>query len=509
MSAPEQLAPLLLGAVLDAEGPVMKTHAAALLDSCGVRPTDISDKRVRAAWKAADVLAARKRPVDAATVFATARTAGDLADGDLAWLQSLQASNALDSARFVVVAEQLRRSARSHQLSSVLRDEHKNLKDGADPTEVAARLESVTHALGIDHSRDGTGEEDVMELGAAWEARLDPTNKDERPIFLPSGVRGIDEAIGGFVANLNVILSQPSIGKSALLGSCIDGQIEQGIRPGLIGLEDGTIWLPERLLARDLGIPLRDVGHRRLEGELAERYSGVMQATANKLRLLTCYRHDVIGTAESLRRMAHWVKNLGVQCLYIDHGGEVEHPREQFQGETRLAVGESYRLWRNFGVRNKTPVVVLAHSNRPDNQRGDDDERPPRVTDIAESAYIERRARVILGLWERSSKPEQLRVTVLKNTKGERGRTYALKRLRSCALIDKVEWEELSVLTERKDEAKARRLEKAAAKQEEADAKAKLAAESKAAKEAAKAKKKPQLDLVPEVPPNGAVANPT
>lgn len=474
---------VLLGALLDAEGPLLQSNAAALLEASGLSPGDLGDGRVRVCWQIAERLAERRRPVDAITIFAAGSATKNLAREDLEWLQSLQVANQLDRDRFAQVAEDLRRQVRGQSfLVSLERyaDELRGRK--IDVFEAADGLDGVIRNLTALHAEDDTAESDILEIANEWdrqEAGVGP------PVVVPTGVEAIDKVIGGFVPNLNVIPALPSVGKSGLIATMMDAQVDLGLKVGLFGLEDGTVWFSRRLLARDLGLALRDIGKKPRDAELGLRFSEVAARHARRLRNVITFKHETIGARELARRAAHWIQNKGVHVIYVDNGSEIDHTTDRAD-EMRLKVAETYRVIRNVATRYKVPAVVLAHTTR-DNEDG---ERPPRMKEIAESAYIERRARLILGLWSKASEPDFMRATVLKNTEGPRGMTFRLARHVKAAMITRDIGETVNLEAERRNEAKAARERKIAERQLEKDRAAQLAAESKTKG------KRAQLELV-------------
>lgn len=480
---------LILGAVLDAEGAVLASNAGALLDLAGLKASDFVNAHVRNAWGVVEKLVERRRPVDAGTVAAAGATVKVLPDGALEWLRRLQGANTLDRNAFAEVVEQVRRRRRGDELKKTLTEALTRLEAGdVEPSRVAGELEGRCHDLAVAGvGADETGDSDVLELGLEWEKR-DVAGK---PLLVPSGIRIIDEHIGGLPPNLSVWAGLPSVGKSALLATAIEQQLRLGFRVGLFGLEDGTRWLSKRIIARELKLPVRDVGVKRLDQLTAEqqaRYPDVMQATAALLKGLVTYRRDTISAADLVRRSAHWAQNLGVQCIYVDHGGEVDHDTARFD-DYRLAVADTYRHVRNFAVRYQVPVVVLAHTNRA-SERPDGEEQPPRASDMAETSYIERRARLILGLWRRQGEAGVMRVTVLKQTEGRAGQTLLLTRHIEAAMIDAAEGHEVNLWAERMAEQRKKREARDVEKQAKAEALAKLRESEKAAK---KPKPPPQL----------------
>jgi len=483
-----ELEQAILGAVLDAEGTVLRSNPGALIDQTGMRPEDFGDPRVRVAWGILQRLAQRRRPADAVSVFAAGRATKAFGDLDLGWLQSLQEANALDRERFSGIVDSLRATARGRLLQAALERGLAALRGhGVDLPRVAGDLEAALRDLISLTSDDGSGDQDVLEIADDWERQ---EAGQIGPVLIPSGMLKLDELIGGLVPNLNMIVGLPSVGKSAMLGTMIDAQLEAGFKVGLFGLEDGTRWLAKRIIAREMAMPVRAIGTTTRTDAQQARFGEVAPGVHRKLSQLVTYRHDTITVDELCRRAANWVVSKGVQVIYVDHGGEVDHHTERFD-EHRLRVAESYRRLRNLALRYQIPVVVLAHTGRP----GDDnEERPPRLTEIAESAYIERRARLILGLWRKMQEPGVMRVTVLKQTEGESGVTLKMDRHTSAALIDRESGETVNLVSEKMAEHKAQREQREQLKREAA---AKSAAAKEAEKEA-RAKKRPQLSLANE-----------
>lgn len=479
MISSRELEAVLFGAVLDAEGPVLKTTAAALIDLSGMRPEDFGDPRVRVGWSIAARLGARRRPVDAISVFAAGRTTKAFDDGDLAWLTGLQAGNQMNRERVADLVDNLRTASRRRLLANALQRNLTALQaDGSDLSKVATDLDSALRDVMATSADDGTGDEDVMTLADQWDRQEAGA---VAPMLLPTGLTTLDEIIGGLPQNLTVICGLPSVGKSALLGSIIDAQLDMGLRVGLFGLEDGTEWLSKRIMAREMGMPVRAVAFHKRTAEQLARFPDVGQSMSTRLKRMICYRNDSVSISELLRRAAVWKTQRLIDVLYVDHGGEVDHTTDKFE-DHRMRVAESYRLLRNFALRYKMPVVVLAHTGRPSD---DNEDRPPRVTEIAESAYIERRARLVLGCWRRQGEQDFMRLTVLKQTEGEPNVSMKLARLTQCALIDRTVGERIDLRTEQNREAKANR------EKREAD---RIAARE-AAKAATAKSKQPQVPM--------------
>lgn len=475
----KQLAESIFGALLDAEGPTMGSSAIALLESSGLKAADLDfpdEHRLSTGWKILEALARRRKPVTAKTVWSFGAASRHFGPDDEGYFKRLQVSNELDRESFAQVVEDFRAVVRHRSLLGTLESYVGQLRERKlDVPSAAAALEAYLRDLQSYTTADGTGEDDVLEIADDWERQ----EAGEVTNIVPTGIKTLDGVILGWRPSLNVIAAQPGVGKSALLASMIEAQIDLGFTVGLFGLEDATRWVAQRLIARDLRIPVGEIGIRRRDAELAGRFQDVAAAHAAKLRKLVTYRHDQISTDELCRRGAAWVYNRKVGCVYVDNGSEVEHEGPADNADQfRLKVAHSYRRMRSTAISTNTPWVVLVHTARPQ----DTFERPPRASEIAESAYIERRARVIVGLWEREKEPDFLRCTVMKNTMGKRGQSMKLARYTEAALVDRDVGDLVNLEAEKWAEIRAAKERKAASAALEKELKAKALEERKAAK---------------------------
>jgi hypothetical protein len=112
---------------------------------------------------------------------------------------------------------------------------------------------------------------------------------------------------------------------------------------------------------------------------------------------------------------------------------------------------------RNFSLRFHVPVVVLCHTTDDETHHFGQrrEEGPPAMQAMAGGRSIDRRARLMLGLW---SKGEAWRATVLKaNELGAPGATVEFARLFDSVLIDPEGGRKVDVRQERAIEAKERR----------------------------------------------------
>lgn len=505
---------MIIGAVLDAEGDLVGSHAAALVESSGLTVADF-DGRERLAWQLITMAVAKRKAVIADVIWNAGMAAKLFAgEKDRDWLRGLQSNNNLTREAFSEVVASYQGALRSKKLRAILAQHVADL-DGrrADSAEVSAKLDGQLRELTSLAAEEGTGADDVLELGQEWERQ---ERDDATPLVVPTGIEIIDAMIGGWRPNLNVVAGLPSVGKSGFLATCMDrniGPLDEeththatGLKVGLFGLEEGTMWFQKRLMARDMRArcgpradgsewSVGDVLVRKRTPMEQEAYQEIAAVQHARMKNLITWKYS-INIDALIARATHWIVNLGVQIIYVDHGGEIKHGKEF--DEFRLAVAESYRRLRDLGVRYNVPIVVLAHTTR----ESDDEnvERPPRPKEIAETAYVERMARVIIGLWKRRFERDVLRATIIKANDSEPDVTAKLDRLTKAAMLDPLTGERVNLEQERRDEMKKAGERKAAEQARIKELKAAEAEKLKAAKLAEKNKKKPQIELLGGAP---------
>lgn len=492
------IAEQILGAVFDADGPLIGVSPSSLVESTGLRVEDFDfgadDQRLKTAWRIVEMLARKRRPISARAVWSAGVSAKMLAEADRDYFAGLQAANQLDADSFGSLVDDFRGVLRRRSLIGKLDEYLAQLRENRiDVPSAGEALQQYLADLAAFTSADGDGSSDVLEVSDDW----DRVEAGERVNITPSGIEYLDKLLGGgFRPTLTVIMAQGGVGKSALMASSIDAQLghfdsiedeeRYGQRIGVFSLEDGSSWIFRRLVARDLGMAYGDVGVVHRSDAQRLKYQEIAARHHRRLRRLVVYRHDEIDTHELVARGRGWAKRLGVRTVWVDNGSEVTHrnPVKKDEAEAhRLSVGASYGMMRRAAVDTNTPWVVLAHTGRPP----DDAERPPQAKEIAESAYIERRARVIVGLWEREKDGgDFIRATTAKNQFGAKNQTVRLPRIKSAALVTESDGDFVNLYAEKMAEIR------------EASEKRKAkAAEEKAAKEEAKAKadaaKKKQL----------------
>lgn len=489
-----ELEGLILGAVLDSE------DAARLMDLGGLSDDHLQSPRVRLCWKLARRMVAAKCKVDAVTLFAAGQAANVLSDQDLGWLQHLQANNVLDGDRFAQVCEDLRKMAHARKIASDLDQLARSVQRDFRPGQLSGQLDGMQRDLASDYTPTQIGSLDVL---AFADDMAKPVGERTSAMVIPTGIKVLDEIMIGFVPSLNVILGDPSIGKSALMGSILEAQLRSGRRVGFFGLEEGLRWLTRRIIAKHVGVSLADLGRKDLNSDQQLLWDSILPQLHDWFGRLFVSPQGSTPIDEMCRRATNMIIKHQVEEIFIDHIGEVRHNTRP-GGQDNWAAADSYRRLRDLAVRHNVPVVVLAHRSTSARDRANG---PPRPNEVGLTGEAEKIVRRMLGIWRKDG---GLRATVIKNNEGKPNVTCEFDLIEEAAMVTSDGGRVVNLAEERRKENEAKDEEKKkkadstyertrerAKKAAEKDrlAKEKAAAEAKAKEDAEKAAK-PQLALL-------------
>lgn len=289
------------------------------------------------------------------------------------------------------------------QVQSFAQDTTTNLS--AVVQEAQKALESVQDR----QTTSTTAEGDVLALIDHLEAVAAGTVE---PV-IPTGIPRLDEFIGGLQKTLTVIGSLPGVGKSALLASILRNLGSRGVKVGLFSLEDERGWVAKRLTADACEIPLFVLQTKPLSDGQKKRLEESSSGVYEIMRHLVIDDRPALTAADVVAGARQMIVRHGCKVVIVDHLGEIRLGRRSDRHDLDLQeiLQQLRALARIYGV----SVVVACHLKR---REGADKE--PLPTDFANSAAIERMARVALAL-TRGASEDKLRVHVLKQTNGQSG----------------------------------------------------------------------------------------
>jgi replicative DNA helicase len=245
---------------------------------------------------------------------------------------------------------------------------------------------------------------------------LERIQSSGKPLVLTTGLPSLDHMIGGLPSTLIVLGGTPGSGKSALLATIADSVARQGKPVGVFSLEDSGDWIPWRLLSRDAEVNQFALRYHCKTDDEVRRISESANRIAQHTHLITV--NDATGlTAAAISTSARqMIARHKVELILFDHLGEVavDTPRKDRHD---LDVRDTLRVLRDISKDNGIPVVVACHPRR---REGLDKGEPLRLADFADSAAIERMARLAIGL-SRKTGSDTIRIDTLKHTNGPAG----------------------------------------------------------------------------------------
>ncbi|KZQ07971.1 replicative DNA helicase [Enterobacter roggenkampii] len=212
---------------------------------------------------------------------------------------------------------------------------------------------------------------------------------EESGLYLKTGIQPMDDAYGGLDrTDLIVIAGRPGMGKTELainIANSIGRQKGKGL---LISMEMSDMQVVERHVADRAGLSVGTL--RNPLNMIQEQYTRLTAATGT---LLDEDNHVIDGSFTVDECIAHAERmNMdgGLSFLAIDYLGLIEKPSNIPEHQ---AIADITRKLKQFCLRNKVPVILLAQLNRGPEGR---QEKRPGLGDLAKSGAIEQDADVII-----------------------------------------------------------------------------------------------------------------
>lgn len=212
---------------------------------------------------------------------------------------------------------------------------------------------------------------------------------EESGLYLKTGIQPMDDAYGGLDrTDLIVIAGRPGMGKTELAINIANSVGRHKGKGLLISMEMSDMQVVERHVADRAGLSVGTL--RNPLNMIQEQYTRLTAATGT---LLDEDNHVIDGSFSVDECIAHAERmNMdgGLSFLAIDYLGLIEKPSNIPEHQ---AIADITRKLKQFCLRNKVPVILLAQLNRGPEGR---QEKRPGLGDLAKSGAIEQDADVII-----------------------------------------------------------------------------------------------------------------
>lgn len=257
---------------------------------------------------------------------------------------------------------------------------------------------SAMHALAMSVDAGTAGVEVVKASDVlvsqveVWQQRHDRRSSGETLIGLSTGLKDLDEKIGGLQPEqLVIVAGRPAMGKTTLaMGFVINAAVNLGKSALVVSLEMSNGQLIDRAVAAQGRIPLSAIK----DGSACVSHGESLALATDRIHRSGLYFADLPGAnINRIRSMARRHKlRYGLDILMIDYlqlmDGEGSNRVEAVGGMSRGAK----LLARELGI----PVVLLSQLSRQCEQRPN---KRPINSDLRESGAIEQDADVILFVY--------------------------------------------------------------------------------------------------------------
>lgn len=258
---------------------------------------------------------------------------------------------------------------------------------------------------------------DVRDAVAAAIDEVDEAFKAKGPIGIPTGLKDLDDCIGGLRSpDLIVIAARPSVGKTALLLNLADNSNRPA---GVISAEQGRAQVGLRLIAKNGNLNAYRLRIGKVDDADWPRVTHAVGVLSERKIRINDRPNPTI--EEVMRQARKWKFQYDIQSLYVDYIQRIralpKAPRHEQVGFVALSLKE---LARELSI----PVIALAQVNRNVEERQN---KRPTMADLKDSGSIEQEADTVITLYrdevydENSENKGIAELNVLKNRHGPTG----------------------------------------------------------------------------------------
>lgn len=315
----------------------------------------------------------------------------------------------------VEIGHDLHRQIFASSLASKLAAAVADIQAGSDPQTVCERIVRAVGTLKDGRATNRSDHVLTTELPRMMERMLSgaPAVK-----CVPTGLQKLDAVIYGWQPTLCLLGADPGVGKSAtLVRSAYNGAMA-GIKSVFFSLEDPPSFIATRLVSFIARVEILRI----LYGKLTTEELAAVEAGLESLGRVSdnIIVFDGSERAMAVERLCATARSLvsdnGVQCVYVDHAGELcSTARDRHDLEVAGQLSALRGLANSTGV----PVVVAMHMKRRLNAK-------PTLSDFANSSGAERKARLAIAL-TREAGSDDIFAHILKQTNGPSGVSVQLK----------------------------------------------------------------------------------
>jgi len=227
-------------------------------------------------------------------------------------------------------------------------------------------------------------------MSAAYKAAQRAAELDGEIPGIPSGIRKLDEILGGWhPGDLIVIGARPSMGKTALL---LNFAVAGKVPCGIISAEQPAVQMGARVLSIESKVEANKLRNGKFHADDLQQLAFAVQRLIEKDCMI--FDRAAPNIAEVSRMARKWKQQNGIKALFVDYIQRIEGTDRREKKYER--VGEVTRTLKNLARDLDIPVIALCQVGRHVDKEKD---KRPNMGDMSDSSEIEKEADQILTLY--------------------------------------------------------------------------------------------------------------
>ena len=351
------------------------------------------------------------KPIDLVAIHSSIKDADSV--GGLAYLANLpnQTPSALNISFY---AAQLKRKRLLREFNRVGYSIRNILQSAVDDEQATEDIQKILREALVSGDTSEAGEITAKEAIQNAMAEVEVAfNNDGQCVGIPTGFARLDSRLGGLHNGEMVVLAaRPSMGKTSLAMNIGEhAAIEEGIPVGVFSLEMTATSLMKRSMSgrgRVNSIKLRD-------GNLTQGELKSLTAAASKIARAPIYMLEK--TSINTHTFRNWARRLkavhDVRLIVVDYMQLMSHKADSRVQEITKISNAIKATAKELNI----PILCLSQLSRASEQQ----DRPPRLSDLRESGAIEQDADVVAFLHHPSPGTPVVELLVSKNRNGPVG----------------------------------------------------------------------------------------
>lgn len=246
------------------------------------------------------------------------------------------------------------------------------------------------------------------------------TFSDRKPDIIPTGIKPLDEKIGGMTPQMvGILVMARGVGKSSI---ALTAGYESPVKVGVLSMEDPPDEVGLRMLSMVTGINGLDIRLKRLSKEEKKRIQSAREQLAEQHGLVFSFR-----VGASLKQMEDGIDELGeagCRFIWVDYAQKIRGHAELRKDEvaaTYAVAARSIARWNAAGI------VLSQLTDMPETKR-------PRLTQVRDSRDLLNEARIGIVGWRDKEAPALIHFSLDKSMVGGDGHQWEYRRDESGTL---------------------------------------------------------------------------